>query len=378
MKKLIAMLMTAALLTGLFSACGNTQTGSGVASETAAAQTVEPTQEAAPTQTAAQESAQEAASLEEPASLMEEEAYEGIDITVGTLKGSTGAGMAKLMEETEAGTAANNYQFTLSADPSEVVTKVIAGEFDIACLPTNSAAVVYQKTQGKVQLLALNTEGVLHILQNTANGEAVTDWAQLKGKTIYTIGQGANPEYVLDYVLRGHGIDPDTDVTIQFCAAADEVIAACASGEAEFCMLPEPNVSVLTGKVEGFASVLDLTDAWNEIVEDGSILTQGCVVVQSSFAQEHPQAVKKFLEEYEASIRFVTEDQEGAAKLLAQYEIVPSEAIALKALPGCHIIFQAGEEMKKSIQGYYQVLFDADPTSIGGQLPDDGFYYISD
>lgn len=378
MKKLIAMLMTAALLMGLFSACGNTQTGSGVASETAAAQTVEPTQEAAPTQTAAQESAQEAASLEEPASLMEEEAYEGIDITVGTLKGSTGAGMAKLMEETEAGTAANNYRFTLSADPSEVVTKVIAGEFDIACLPTNSAAVVYQKTQGKVQLLALNTEGVLHILQNTANGEAVTDWAQLKGKTIYTIGQGANPEYVLDYVLRGHGIDPDTDVTIQFCAAADEVIAACASGEAEFCMLPEPNVSVLTGKVEGFASVLDLTDAWNEIVEDGSILTQGCVVVQSSFAQEHPQAVKKFLEEYEASIRFVTEDQEGAAKLLAQYEIVPSEAIALKALPGCHIIFQAGEEMKKSIQGYYQVLFDADPTSIGGQLPDDGFYYISD
>ena len=124
--------------------------------------------------------------------------------------------------------------------------------------------------------------------------------------------------------------------------------------------------------------MLDLTDAWNEIVEDGSILTQGCVVVQSSFAQEHPQAVKKFLEEYEASIRFVTEDQEGAAKLLAQYEIVPSEAIALKALPGCHIIFQAGEEMKKSIQGYYQVLFDADPTSIGGQLPDDGFYYISD
>ncbi len=375
MKKLIAMLMTAAMLTGLCSACGNTQTTSSVAS---AQETAASVQEAvAPTQEAVQESAQEAASLEEPASLVEE-AYEGIDITVGTLKGPTGAGMAKLMEETEAGTAANNYQFTLSADPSEVVTKVIAGEFDIACLPTNSAAVVYQKTQGKVQLLALNTEGVLHILQNTVNGEAVTDWAQLKGKTIYTIGQGANPEYVLDYVLRGHGIDPDADVTIQFCAAADEVIAACASGEAEFCMLPEPNVSVLTGKVEGFTAVLDLTDAWNEIVEDGSILTQGCVVVQSSFAQEHPQAVKKFLEEYEASIRFVTEDQEAAAKLLAQYEIVPSEAIALKALPGCHIIFQAGEEMKKSIQGYYQVLFDADPTSIGGQLPDDGFYYISD
>ena len=379
MKKLIAMLMAVAMLTGMLAACGDTQTAS---STSPVQETVSetPVETAAPSEPVAS-SVEEPASDQESVSAQEESQeapYEAVDVTVGTIKGPTGAGMAKLMEEAGAGTAANNYQFTLSADPSEVVTKVIAGEFDIACLPTNSAAVVYQKTQGKVQLLALNTEGVLHILQNTADAEPITQWEQLKGKTIYTIGQGANPEYVLDYVLKGHGIDPDNDVTIQFCTAADEVIAACASGEAEFCMLPEPNVSVLSTKVEGFTSVLDLTDAWNEIVDDGSILTQGCVVVQQSFAQEHPQAVKKFLEEYEASIRFITEDQEAAAALLAQYEIVPSEAIALKALPGCHIIFRAGEEMKQSIEGYYKVLFDADPTSVGGQLPDDDFYYIAD
>ena len=130
-------------------------------------------------------------------------------------------------------------------------------------------------------------------------------------------------------------------------------------------------------KVEGFTQIFDMTDAWNEIVDDGSILTQGCVVVQTSFLEEHPDAVEKFLEEYKASTDYVNENQEDAAKLMAQYEIVPSEAIALQALPGCHIIFKSGQEMKDSIAGYYQVLFDADPTSIGGQLPDDDFYYIA-
>ncbi len=379
MKRIIAMLMTVAVLTGLMAGCGDSTSTSTTASEPVAETTESPVPSTEPAAEPSEEpSVQESSATEEMTSSEESEAaYEPVDINVGTIKGPTGAGMVKLMDDAANGTTANNYTFTLSADASEVVTKVIAGEYDIACMPTNSAAIVYQKTQGAVKLLALNTEGVLHILQNTTNSEPITEWEQLKGKTIYTIGQGANPEYVLDYVLKGHGIDPDTDVTIQFCGAADEVIAACASGEAEICMLPEPNVSALMAKVEGFTQIFDMTDAWNEIVDDGSILTQGCVVVQTSFLEEHPDAVEKFLEEYKASTDYVNENQEDAAKLMAQYEIVPSEAIALQALPGCHIIFKSGQEMKDSIAGYYQVLFDADPTSIGGQLPDDDFYYIA-
>ena len=284
MKRIIAFLMTAALLTGVLSGCGSTETSdsttSAVSTETTEQVSQVPSEE--PTDTSEVASVVES-TLEEPTSVVEETTYEAVDINVGTIKGPTGAGMVKLMDDAANGAAANNYTFTLSADASEVVTKVVAGEYDIACLPTNSAAMVYQKTQGAVKLLALNTEGVLHILQNTTNSEPITDWSELQGKTIYTIGQGANPEYVLDYVLKGHGLDPDTDVTIQFCGAADEVIAACASGEAEFCMLPEPNVSALMAKVEGFTQIFDMTEAWDEIVEDGSILTQGCVVVQASF-----------------------------------------------------------------------------------------------
>lgn len=379
MKRIIAMLMAVAMLTGVLAGCGSQETASAENTASVASEAPAPASEIPQEAPVEPEPVQEPASVAEdvPAESAAEVPYEAVDIRVAAIKGPTGAGMVKLIDDAANGLTANNYTVELSADAAEVVTKVIAGEYDIACLPTNSAAVVYQKTQGAVKLLALNTEGVLHILQNTSDEEPITDWAQLKGKTIYTLGQGANPEYVLDYVLSGHGIDPDNDVTIQFCAAADEVVAACASGEASICMLPEPAVSTLSAKVEGFTEIFDLTEGWNEVVEDGSILTQGCVVVQTAFLEEQPEAVKKFLEEYEASTNFVTESNEAAAKLMAQYEIVPSEAVALKALPGCHIIFKAGQEMKDSIQGYYEVLFQADPTSIGGALPDDAFYVIN-
>ena len=379
MKRIIAMLMALAMLTGVLAGCGSQETASAESAASVASEAPAPASEIPQEAPVEPEPVQEPASVAEdvPAESAAEAPYEAVDIRVAAIKGPTGAGMVKLIDDAANGLTANNYTVELSADASEVVTKVIAGEYDIACLPTNSAAVVYQKTQGAVKLLALNTEGVLHILQNTSDEEPITDWAQLKGKTIYTLGQGANPEYVLDYVLSGHGIDPDNDITIQFCAAADEVVAACASGEASICMLPEPAVSTLSAKVEGFTEIFDLTEGWNEVVEDGSILTQGCVVVQTAFLEEHPEAVKKFLEEYEASTNFVTENNEAAAKLMAQYEIVPSEAVALKTLPSCHIIFKAGQEMKDSIQGYYEVLFQADPTSIGGALPDDAFYVIN-
>lgn len=358
--------MVLALLIGLLAGCGNTTTSS--VAESAS----EVTQQTA---VAPETPEPELPSVQED-SQVQEEMYESVDIRVGTIKGPTGVGMAKLMEDAAQGNTANGYEFTLAADASEVVTKVIAGEYDIACVPTNSAAVMYQKTQGKVKLLALNTAGVLHILQNTSQDEKITDWEGLKGKTIYSVGQGANPEYVLDYVLSGHGIDPDTDVNIVFCAAADEVVAACASGEASICMLPEPAKTSLLAKVDGFEAIFDMTEAWDEVVDGASLLTQGCVVVQTAFLEEHPQAVAKFLEEYQASVDFITQHEDEAVAAIVAQEIVPSEGVAKAALPGCHVMFMAGQEMKDSIAGYYQVLFDADPTSIGGALPDDDFYVI--
>ncbi len=373
MKKLLSVLLVLTLMAGL-AACGNE-----AASETAAAPAVSETAENAES-APAEEAPEEDPAAEEPSAAEHEDvvehAYEAVDISIGAMTGPTGAGLVKLMDDAAQGLTENHYEITLAAEASEVVSKVIAGEYDIACLPTNAAATVYNKTQGKVNLLALNTAGVLHIMQNSISDDPITAWEDLKGKTIYSVGQGANPEYILDFVLSQHGIDPDKDVTIEFCAAATDVIAACVSGEAEICMLPEPAVSTLNAKIDSFKKVLDMTEGWNESVEDGSILTQGCVVVQKAFLEEHPEAVKKFLEEYEASINYVNENQEAAAALLVQYEIVNQESVALHAIPGCHIMFMSGQEMKDSIGGFYQVLFDADPTSIGGAIPDENFYYL--
>lgn len=361
MKKLISILMIFALMAGMLAGCGNEAASSAAASESIS------TADAAESIPASEPEAESAA---------EQAAYVPVDVRVGAIKGPTGIGMVKLMEDNAQGNAANNYDFTLVGEAAEVVTKIIAGEYDIACMPTNSAAIVYQKTQGAVKLLALNTAGVLYLMQNTTEEEAITDWQDLKGKTIYCLGQGANPEYVLDYVLSGHGIDPDQDVDIVFCTAADEIIGACASGECDICMLPEPAKSTLQAKVEGFTQIFDMTEGWDEVVDGASMLTQGCVVVQTAFLEEHPDAVKKFLEEYEASINYVESNPDEAVSLIVQHEIVASEAIAKAALPGCNILFKAGQDMKDAVAGYYQVLFDADPAAVGGAVPDDEFYCI--
>ena len=227
MKKLFAWITAAALMASCLTGCGSsaasgsTAAGSEPASvETAAATETAPQEAPAASQPEqSSETPEESSVPEEPSVQETEENYEPVDISVGTIKGPTGIGMVKLMADSDAGLTDNNYTFTLAADASEIVSKVIAGEYDIACVPTNSAAVLYQKTQGAVKLLALNTAGVLHILQNTENSEPITDWEQLKGKTIYTVGQGANPEYVLDYVLSGHGIDPEQDVDRILCGS---------------------------------------------------------------------------------------------------------------------------------------------------------------
>ncbi len=386
MKKQIATLLALALLvlTGC-TAAGNVRTQTDeTAANTAAVEQIEEQQaEQAKTEESAEQPEQETLTEEsaeqpEDAPAASEAEEEPTDVRVAALKGPTGMGMAYLMDAAQGGGTVgeelvDRYAIELSGDPSQVVSKVIAGEYDIACLPTNSAAAVYRKTEGQIRLLAVNTLGVLHILQYTADGtQAVTDWQGLRGQTIYATGQGANPEYVLDYLLRANGLVPGEDVTVEFCGTHDELTAKCAAGEIRFCMIPEPNATVVLNSVPGFSRVLDLSEAW---AQTGSELMMGCVVVQKAFADAHPDAVERFLSAYEESVNRVLQDPQAAAALIAQCGIVPSEAVALQALPGCHLTFVAGsEELRQALEPYYQVLFAANPSSVGGALPDEAFY----
>jgi NitT/TauT family transport system substrate-binding protein len=289
-------------------------------------------------------------------------------VRVATLKGPTGVGMVHLMQD-----AAGRYAFTVSESPDEVAAKVASGDVDIAAVPTNLAAALYAKSKGRVQMLAVNTLGVMYLVEN---GDTVHTMADLKGRTIYASGQGSNPEYVLRFLLAKNGLDPDKDVTIVFKSQHDEVATLVASGQAPIALLPEPFVTAVTVKNPKVRVALDLTPEWAKVVTDGSQLMMGAVIARSDFVSKNPEAVKSFLGGYEASIAKAKGDVDQTATLCEKFGIIPA-AIARRAIPRLNLTFISGEQMVTGIKGYFQVLYAANPTSVGGALPDSGFYFTA-
>lgn len=298
---------------------------------------------------------------------------EPVDMNVYVLAGPTGIGAVNLRAKAEAGeTLANNYTVTMTGANDEVVAAVSNGDADIACVATNLAATLYNKTQGGVKVLAVNTLGVLSML---TNGTELTAVADLKGKTIYSPGQGANPEYILRYVLQGNGLDPDKDVTIQFVGEGSELLSVWQSDPEAVIMAPQPVATALLMQNEGSAKAFDMTEEWNKVSGGDSTLMMGCVIVRTAFLEEHPEAVDSFLVDYAMSIEAAQTDLEGTAALCEQYGIIPKAPLAMKAIPQCGLTYVAGADMKAQLGGYLQVMFDANPKSVGGALPADDFYY---
>ncbi|MCD8013247.1 MAG: ABC transporter substrate-binding protein [Lachnospiraceae bacterium] len=301
-----------------------------------------------------------------------EEASTSLTVNFGVLSGPTGIGAAKLLSDSDNGETTNTYDYIIASDNSEIVSGLTTGELDIACMASNTALNLYNQGVG-IQVIALGTQGVLHILES-GSGEDIQSVSDLAGKTIYTTGQGSNPEYILRYLLESNDLDPDTDVEIVF-ADASEISVGLISGEIETAMLPVPAATAAILQSDGTVrDAIDVNEVWEEIGE-GSSLIMTAVVARTEFIEENPDAVAAFLKEYEVSIEYVTTNVDEAAALVAGFGITPSEAIAAAAIPQCNLVFISGEDMEPAIADYYQVLYDADPDSIGGSLPDDGYYY---
>ena len=280
---------------------------------------------------------------------------------VAALKGPTAMGMVKMMSDD----AGANWNFSIAAAADEIAPKLIQGELEIAAVPANLAATLYNKTQGKVQVLAINTLGVLYIIEN---GETVQSIEDLKGKTIYSAGQGATPEYALNYILKESGIDPVNDVNIVF----SKEHPACLNA-----LLPQPFVTTAMTKAPGVRIALDLNQLWADVQEgkeNPSALLTGVVVARTEFVQNNPEAVNTFMDAYAASVLYANENVDATAALIGSYEIVP-EAVAKAALPYCCIVMIEGEEMQQKLSGYLQVLFDQNPASVGGAMPNEDFYF---
>ena len=380
MKKALSLIAALALSLSVLAGGG----GNGGA-KTAAETTV--TESAASESTAAQESTAEEVSSaaetteaetvsEETQSQTETASGEETAVNVMALKGPTAMGMVQLMDSAEAGSVnGNSYTFTIAASADEVTPKLVQGEADIAAVPANLASVLYNNTEGQVQVLAINTLGVLYIVEN---GDSVQSVSDLAGKTIYASGKGSTPEYALNYILSENGIDPEADVTIEWKSEHSECVAALASDEDGIAMLPQPFVTTAQTQNENLRIALDLTEEWDALQADAetpSALLTGVVVVRTAFAEEHPEAVNAFLDSYRESVDYVNANVTDAAALIGKYDIVTA-AVAEKALPYCNITFIEGSEMQEKLSGYLNVLYEQNPTSVGGALPADDFYYI--
>ena len=295
------------------------------------------------------------------------------EVRFGVLKGPTGIGACQLLSLNEEGKTRNKYSVTLLSEATDMIAQIAAGQLDIAAIPTNAAASLYNKTSGAVRLAALNTAGVLYVLEN---GDSIKSVADLKGKTIYAVGQGSNPEYVLRFILSQNGIDPDKDAELVFMDSA-ELTTRAATGEIGVCMLPVPAVTTVLMKNKSMRTALDLSKEWDSLNTSG-ILTMGCIVVRSDFAKNHPIEVMAFLDEYGSSINFTKQNPSQAAQLCAKFSIVPSAAVAEKAIPDCNLIYICGDNIRPAIEGYLKVLYDFNPKSIGGKMPGDDFYSLGD
>ena len=289
---------------------------------------------------------------------------------IAALKGPTAMGLVKLMSDAPSSANGPLYDFTLAGSADEVTPALIKGELDMACVPANLAAVLYNKTEGAVQVLAVNTLGVLYIVEN---GESVQSLADLKGKTVVAAGKGSTPEYALRYLLSENGIDPDADVTLDWKSEHSECVAALASGQASIALLPQPFVTVAQSKLEGLRMALDLTAEWDKL-DNGSALITGVIVARSDFVEAHPAAVGSFLTAYAASVDWVNANTADAAALIGEYGIVDA-AVAEKALPYCNIVCITGAELLEKLPGYLFVLYNADPAAVGGAMPDNSFYF---
>ena len=296
---------------------------------------------------------------------------------IAGMKGPTTMGMTKLMKDAEANNAdqtyaGNVYNVTMYGTAQEINPLLIQGELDVAAAPANVAATLYAKTEGEVQVVAVNTLGVLYMVQI---GESVQSIADLKGKTIYTTGKGTTPEYTLRHILAENGIDPDKDVTIEFKSEATEVGALLAAAEGDMvAMLPQPYVTAVQAQNANVTVALDMTEEWGKI-SDQKLIT-GVLVARKAFIEENKEAFDVFLADYAASTKYVTENVDEAAAWVAEYGIVAKEPLAKKAIPQCNITCVTGEEMKALVNNYCSVLHAQNPASVGGTLPDDGFYYV--
>lgn len=368
MKRTFSFLMACAITAALITGCSS---GSKESQETTAQIPAETTAEAPkPAEAPATE---ETAETEKPEVSLE--APGASHLRIGSLKGPTSIGLVSLMDKASKGAAEGDYEFIMVTDASELVAQMVSGSLDIALVPANMAGILYQKTNYGIKVLDINTLGVLYVVSSDDSIQSISD---LNGKTIYMTGKGTTPDYVLQYLLAANGLNSD-DVTIEYKSEATEVAAILAEDSDAIGLLPQPFVTVAMAQNENLKMVLDLTKEWDNVqFQNGGSLVTGVTVCRSQLFEDAAaaKAIDTFMKEHKESAEFANSNVEETAELVAGAEIIAKAPIAAKAIPYCSITYIDGEEMKEKLHGYLSILYEQDPSSIGGELPGEAFFYL--
>ncbi len=360
-KKLLSMMLAVSMTALAFTGCGAASEAESTIEELVAEETEESIVEETSTEEITEEETEAAVEADNTTMAM-----------VGVLKGPTAIGTAFLNAWADKALTDQDYVFTMETAADELLPLIIKGEIDIALVPANVASVLYNKTEGGISVIDINTLGVLYMV---SGDQSITGPADLAGKTVYLTGKGTTPDYVLHNILEANGLS-ESDLTLEYKSEPTEVAAILAQNSDAVGLLPQPFVTVACSKNASLSVVMDLTEQWDAVNKDSRLVT-GVTVVRNQFLEEHPNAVKSFLADHARSVDMVYEDTDMAAQLTAEFGIVDNEDVARKAIPQCNIVCIQGEEMKSALSGYLKALYDQDPSSVGGNLPgeefDDGF-----
>lgn len=292
-------------------------------------------------------------------------------VRVGSLKGPTSIGIAYLMNQSDNGATAQQYEFSMTSTPDDLLPSVIQGDLDVALIPANAASVLYNKTDGAISVVDINTLGVLSVV--SANTQ-IQQFSNLAGHSVYLTGKGASPEYVMNYLLSAAGIADQ--VTLEYKSEAAEVVSVLTEDPTAIGVLPQPYVTVATTKNTDLVALIDLNDVWDATVSDGSKLIMGVTVARNEFIQSYPDSISQFLADHAASVDEANADPDEVAPMVVSAGVLDSEQIAAKAIPNCHLVCTTGTDMQTQLAAYLNILYSQDSSSVGGSLPSDDFYYI--
>lgn len=368
MRKTMTTLLVCAVTAAALSGCSGSKTAE---AETTAVETAAETS-AAP-ETATETESADAGS--EESSEASDTASDSEVLHVGSLKGPTTIGLVSLMDKASKDEAEGFYEFTMVTDASELAAQMVSGDLDVALVPANLASALYQKTKQGIEVIDINTLGVLYVVSSDDSIQSIAD---LKGKTLYMTGKGSTPDYALQYLLGANGMTTD-DVTIEYKSEATEVAAVLKENADAIGLLPQPFVTAAMAQNENLKMVLNLTEEWDKTQpENGSTLVTGVTVCRKAILEENPEEIETFLKEQKESVEWVNANVADAAELVAAAGIIEKAPIAAKAIPYCSLVCIDADEMKTKLSGYLETLYELDPSSVGGQLPDDAFYYLHD